>query len=335
MRGYATCAGVAAALTLSACSPVQSVLTPEGDTARSIFSLFWFFTIVCAAIWVIVMVLLLVATVRRRAAMPDPVIEPDPARERRIGWIVGGGTAATVIVLTVFTLASFLTNKGFAEPRPHGLTIKVTGHQWWWQVNYEAHSPDQTFETANEIHIPVGQPVQVKLISADVIHSFWVPALSGKTDTIPGQTNETWLEARRPGRYRGQCTEFCGWQHAHMPLFVVAEPQAAFQAWWDAQLRPAPEPSAPPLAKAEETFVYHCGTCHAVRGTLAGGSVAPDLTHLMSRDTIAAGALPNTIGNLSGWIADPQAIKPGTRMPNLYLSGPELQNIRTYLATLE
>jgi cytochrome c oxidase subunit 2 len=220
-------------------------------------------------------------------------------------------------------------------PRPAKVTIEVTGQQWWWKARYLSDDASQVFTTANEIHIPAGEPVRIKLIGGDVIHSFWVPPLSGKTDTIPGQVNETWLEAAKPGRYRGQCTEFCGWQHAHMALYVIAEPRPDFDNWRNAQLQPAAAPTTPEVTRGEHLFVFHCGACHMVRGTQAGGSVAPDLTHLMSRGTIAAGTLPNTIGDLSGWIANPQGIKPGARMPDLFLSGPELQDIRSFLLTLK
>jgi cytochrome c oxidase subunit 2 len=168
-----------------------------------------------------------------------------------------------------------------------------------------------------------------------VIHSFWIPKLAGKTDTIPGQRNVMWLQANKPGRYRGQCTEYCGPQHAHMAMYVIAQPPDQFRAWLDAQLRPAPPPNSPKLIRGENDFVYRCGVCHKVRGTNGGGTVAPDLTHLMSRHTIAAGTLPNTIAALSGWIANSQAIKPGNRMPVLYLSGPELEDLRSFLITLK
>ena len=219
--------------------------------------------------------------------------------------------------------------------RKPALTIEVTGQQWWWKVRYLSDDPSRIFTTANEIHIPTGEPVRIELIGADVIHSFWVPPLSGKTDAIPGQTNVTWLEADRPGRYRGQCTEYCGVQHAHMGFEVVAQSPGEFDAWWDAQLKPAATADRRPANAAPTLFSYHCGACHTVRGTEAGGAIAPDLTHLMSRATIAAGTLPNNAGNLSGWIADPQAIKPGTLMPIVYLSGPELNDIRAYLQTLK
>ena len=187
--------------------------------------------------------------------------------------------------------------------------------------------------TANEIHIPAGQPVLVRLESNDVIHSFWVPALAGKTDTIPGRINLTWLQADRPGTYRGQCTEFCGMQHAHMAFAVVADPPAVFARWRAAQALPAVMPVGE-AAVGQHVFMGHCAGCHAVGGSAAHGRKGPDLTHLMSRTMIAAGLLDNNVNTLSGWISDPQALKPGARMPPTWLSGPQLHAVVAYLGTL-
>jgi cytochrome c oxidase subunit 2 len=176
--------------------------------------------------------------------------------------------------------------------------------------------------------------VLVKLTGADVIHSFWIPALNGKTDTIPGRTNLTWMQADRPGTYRGQCTEYCGLQHAHMAAFVIADPPDVFEAWRQAQLQPAAA-TADPQAPGEGLFVERCGACHTVRGTTAGGILGPDLTHLMSRSTLAAGTVRNTVSGLDGWIANPQALKPGARMPATDLTGLELGQLTAYLETLK
>jgi cytochrome c oxidase subunit II len=245
------------------------------------------------------------------------------------------GVGVTVIVLAIsvaWTAVSLAAmNRPPSEP---GLTIEVRAQQWWWQVRYITPSPGGIFETANEIHIPVGMPVRFRLTTKDVIHSFWVPALGGKTDTIPNQVNVTWLKADRPGVYRGQCTEYCGAEHAEMGLYIYADQPKDFDKWMAAQVAPA----APPLPSATEgemRFRARCGACHTVRGTLAGGLLGPDLTHLMSRSTIAAGTLTNTVANLSGWIANPQNIKPESRMPDLDLSAPELTSIRDYLLTLK
>ena len=253
-------------------------------------------------------------------------------------WIYGG-LLATTIALIGFATWTISVMAAIDEPgQPAVFTIEVSGQQWWWEARYvDPKDPSREFVTANELHIPVGKPVRIKLISKDVIHSFWVPALSGKTDVIPGQTNETWLEADHKGVYRGQCAEYCGVQHAHMAFRVFADAPQDFGKWWDHQLQPAPEPApdAKLVQKGQQQFLLRCGACHTVRGTTAGGERGPDLTHLMDRTSIAAVTLPNTIGHLSGWIANPQQIKPGNEMPNLEISGPELTAIRSYLATLD
>jgi cytochrome c oxidase subunit 2 len=255
-----------------------------------------------------------------------------PGGLRWLYWGIGLSSVGLVgaLIWTVIVLAEIN-----GPPSTPALTIEITGQQWWWKARYLSDDASRTLTTANEIHIPTGRPVRIKLIGADVIHSFWVPKLAGKMDTIPGQTNQTWIEADRPGRYRGQCTEYCGAQHAHMAIIVVAEPPAEFAAWLDAQLAPAGQPTDPHAAAGAQTFQFRCGACHTVRGTKAAGTTGPDLTHLMSRSTIAAGTLTNTVANLSAWIANPQAIKPGTTMPVLYLSGPELAGVRAYLRTLK
>jgi cytochrome c oxidase subunit 2 len=222
------------------------------------------------------------------------------------------------------------------SPGKSPFTVEITGHQWWWEVNYVGNDgPSRNFTTANEIHIPTGQPVEVKLKTADVIHSFWVPALTGKTDLIPGQTNDSWMEADHPGTYRGQCTEYCGQQHAHMAFAVIADPPDQFKAWWNHQLETASAADPKPITDGENAFIAKCGICHSVRGTRAGGVVGPDLSHLMQRRTIAANTIPNTPGYLSAWIADPQHIKPGNFMPRLDISAADLTRIRNYLATLQ
>ncbi len=313
-----------------------SYLTGYGAKAGPVVTLTWGLLIISIAVIVIVSVLVLAGIWRRRATGANGAVRLVPLSPQGSGLgllTVGVGVSSLVLVGSlVWTVVVLAAVNG--PPKPPALTIEVTGQQWWWKFRYLGDQPSRVFVTADEMHIPVGQPIRIKLIGADVIHSFWVPALSGKTDAIPGQTNETWIEADQPGRYLGQCTEYCGQQHAHMSFAVIAEPKETFEDWYDAQLRPAAAPTSPRVASGEQLFVYRCGACHAVRGSEAGGTVAPDLTHLMSRHIIAGGILPNTIANLSGWIANPQAVKPGTRMPVLYLSGPELESVRGYLETL-
>jgi cytochrome c oxidase subunit 2 len=254
-----------------------------------------------------------------------------------VTWIYIG-LALTTVSLAAFTFWTIDVMAEIDEPSQEPrFTIEIVGQQWWWGARYSVEgAPYRTFDTANELHIPVGEPVRIRLRSQDVIHSFWVPALAGKTDVIPGQVNETWIQADAVGVYRGQCAEYCGAQHAHMAMRVFADPPEVFEAWWNEQLEPAePVPAATLADAGQRQFQLRCGGCHTVRGTLAGGQVGPDLTHLMSRTTIAAGMLPNTIGHLSGWVANPQTIKPESKMPNLELSGPQLTAIRHYLLTLD
>lgn len=252
-----------------------------------------------------------------------------------IRWIKLGLllSAAPLLLTLVWTMVALARTAG--PPQHPALTIDVTGHQWWWEVEYHGAGPVETFRTANEIHIPAGVPVEVRLHGADVIHSFWVPKLSGKTDTIPGQTNVSWLQADSPGRYQGQCTEYCGLQHAHMGFEVVAQTQGEFEQWRLHQLEDAPAPATADAQRGMSLVVYRCGLCHEVRGTTAGAVSAPDLTHLMSRRMLAAGSLLNNPGNLLAWIENPQVIKPGSLMPEQHLSAQQLSDLRAYLESLQ
>jgi cytochrome c oxidase subunit 2 len=218
----------------------------------------------------------------------------------------------------------------------NALTIEVTGTQWWWNVRYLNDDPSQVFITANEIHIPVGRPVMIRGASLDVIHSFWVPGLQGKRDLIPSRVTTEWFRADRPGRFRGQCAEFCGLQHAHMALWVVAEDANQFNQWRAKQLENAAAPATPSQEQGQQIFLQKaCVLCHTIRGTGAAGSNGPDLTHVASRISIAAGTLPNNRGNLAGWIADPQSIKPGNHMATVPLRAEEMQPLLDYLEALQ
>jgi len=252
-------------------------------------------------------------------------------------WIVIGGLIVPAVILAGVFVFTVVTQAAVASPAsPPAVTVQVTGHQWWWEVHYLDRSPSRLVVTANEIHIPVGQPVRFELTTGDVIHSFWIPELAGKTDLVPGQQNVMWLEADSAGVYRGQCAEYCGTQHAKMAMAIIAEPPGKFSQWLDHQRQPAAAPSDSDVAAGARVFASSaCALCHTIRGTLAGGRVGPDLTHLAGRRTIAAGMLPNTRGNLAGWIANPQAIKPGNRMPVVPLRPTELLAVVTFLQSLE
>jgi cytochrome c oxidase subunit 2 len=242
-------------------------------------------------------------------------------------------TGISVLVLTGFSYAS---QKQLFSTKADGLTIRVIGHQWWWEVRYEDPEPQKAFTTANEIHVPVGEPVKIKLNSSDVIHSFWVPNLLGKQDNITGRENEIQFTAEREGVYRGQCAEFCGWQHAHMGMLVVAQSKGDYERWRDHQIKAAEPPSDAERQRGQEIFLSKpCVMCHSVRGTPAGGRVAPDLTHLASRQHIAAATLPMSRGNLAAWIIDPQGIKPGVHMPLIKIEPDEVDPLVSYLEGLK
>ena len=305
-----------------------------GPAGNPVTQLGWGLGIAALAVVVIIGLLLLAALLRRHA---PPAREGDLAVHEDAGgmpWIYVGVGVSTVLLLgfIVWTLG---TLNAVAMPAHPSLTIEVSASQWWWAARYRDAEGSGTFTTANEIHVPVGRPVKLVMTATDVIHSFWIPRIAGKNDLIPGQTNVAWIEADQPGRYRGQCGEYCGAQHAHMAMWVVADPPEQWSRWLQQQRADAAEPTDANAINGRGVFDAHCGACHAVRGTAAGGILGPDLTHLMSRETIGAGWLPNTPGNLSAWIVDAPNLKPGTRMPATRLSGPELRAITAYLATLK
>lgn len=254
---------------------------------------------------------------------------------RALTWVYSG-LALTAAILVVFVWWTISTLAAIDAPGDGpAMTVRIDGHQWWWEVRYAEADGSPGFETANEIHVPVGRPVRFELTTSDVIHTFWVPALGGKMDMIPGQTNQVWLQADRPGVYLGVCNEYCGVQHAHMAIRVIAQPEAEFDAWRKAHAAPAQTPAGAEAAAGQGDFMENCGGCHRVRGTRADGTLGPDLTHLASRQTLAAGMLPNTPENLADWIAHPQKIKPGNLMPDPGLAAGQLDRIHAYLLTLE
>jgi cytochrome c oxidase subunit 2 len=314
-------------LCLAGCGDSLSVLEPSGPAARSIADLGWFLTWSGGAIYVVVMGILLFALLRRRTQASRA------ADLQGLRMVLAGGVVAPAIILLVVFGFTLSTLRALSTPAiDEALRIRVVGHQWWWEVQYT----QQQFETANELHIPVGHPVQITLESEDVIHSFWAPSLHGKLDLVPGSTNTFWIQADEAGSYWGECAEFCGVQHANMRFVVIAEPWEAYAAWIARQQQPAAEPEDPLARQGQEVFLSAtCVECHTVRGTHATGDLGPDLTHLADRSMLAAGTVANNRGNLGGWISDPQHIKPGSLMPSTNLTGDELQALLAYLATLE
>ena len=309
---------------------MQSVLDPAGIQAAHVTHLWWTMFWICAGVWLLVAVAALIA-LRRGARSTSTASDTQIARY----IAVAGGVS--VVVLIGLLWQSVAVGRGLDALRtPNALRVQITGNQWWWDVQYENAIPSLRVTTANEIHIPVGRPIAFDLLSADVIHSIWIPNLQGKIDLVPGRLNELWLRADTPGVYRGQCAEFCGLQHAKMALLIVAEPPDDFERWLAANRAPALAPSTPDQQRGKQIIEQGpCAMCHTITGTLAGGRTAPDLTHIASRSTLGAGWMPNTRGHLAGWIADPQGIKPGSRMPPQALSGADLQSVLAYLETLK
>lgn len=317
----------------------MSFMHAYGTKNYSVVAILWGTIAISLLVTAIILVLVVAGVLRGRVSSPTPAGVPLERSGSGMRWIyIGSALSLVVLFATAVWNYEVLAQIGAPPSRP-AFTIKVVGHQWWWEFRYHGGDTARDFVTANEIHIPVGQPVRIELETQDVIHSFWVPALSGKMDTIPGQTNVTWIEADQPGQYRGQCTEYCGLQHAHMGLLVIADPPAQFRAWWDRQLAgptpPVEEPALQRFTQGQTVFALHCATCHTIRGTLAQGKVGPDLSHLGLRETLAAATLPNTKGALSGWILEPQRIKPGNLMPNMQLSAADLGAVRDYLSALK
>jgi cytochrome c oxidase subunit 2 len=313
----------------------QSALHPAGPLADRLHDLILIFTVVAVVVWSAVVAVLALTLRGRRRELARP-IAPDAAREKRARGIVYGAVAATVLVIAGLTLLSFFATRGLTADRPQALLVRVRAYQWWWEFTFLDPQPDRIFTVANEIHVPVGRPVRFVLEAPDVIHSFWVPNLSGKQDLIPGRENEITITADRPGVYRGQCAEFCGFQHAHMAFLVVVEDPATFAAWQAAQRRPAAEPATDAEHAGRDIFLSKpCAACHTIQGTPAAGTLGPDLTHVASRGYIAAGLLPTTRGSLAAWTADPQTLKPGNNMPMVPLSSDELDAVSAYLASLK
>ena len=311
----------------------HSALNPVGPNAERVHRLFLFFLVVSVVVYAVVLVALLWAARRRRKAQEVDDATRDAAAHR---WVFGA-TAVTVAILFVSLVYDLALGRSLTYRESNViLSVRVIGHQWWWEVEYEDPIPQNRVHTANELHVPVGVAVALKLESQDVIHSFWAPSISGKKDLIPGHHNELYFRADTAGLYRVQCAEFCGLQHANMAMYVTAEPKEKFAAWLAAQRRPAPVPVDTLAQRGRLVFeTASCVTCHAITGTTAYGRIGPDLTHMASRTSLAAGTLTNTRGNLAGWIVDPQRLKPGVLMPSNGLEPADLRALLAYLGTLQ
>jgi cytochrome c oxidase subunit II len=329
-------------LICSGCAGKQSALDPAGVQASQIGALWWWFFAVCAGVYAVAMLFMVLPLFGRRTAdapvqTDSPVLSPDARKQRRLTMIVSGAVLLTVLILFALAISDFRTQRALGALRsdPHALKIKITGHQWWWKVEYPDPIPSNMVTTANELHIPVGRTVSIELLSSDVIHSFWVPNLHGKKDLVTGHPANITLRADRAGTFHGQCAEFCGLQHAKMKLTVVAESPAQFASWLKSQQQPAAVPLTEAQQRGYALFMsLTCVLCHNISGTPANGMTAPDLSHVASRPRIAGASVENTASNLVQWIVDPQHFKPGVRMPQHNLAANDLHALVEYLEHL-
>lgn len=318
------------ALPLAGCNRVQSSLSPVGDQAAAIGRLWNLSLAVCVVVYVLVLLALAWALWRHRRGREHV------ADERAMGKALVAFVLLTAGTLTVLTAASFVTDRKLHAPAKDPLRVRITAQQWWWQVDYLPDDPSRQFTTANELHLPVDRPVRIELATTDVIHSLWIPVLAGKQDLIPGHDNVVVMTPRRIGRYRGQCAEFCGLQHANMALDVQVDSGPDFAAWQARQLQPAATPTGASAIAGQRLFVASaCALCHAIEGTAAGGRTGPDLTHVASRRMLAAGTLPLDRTRMAAWIVAPQAYKPGTNMPKVPLQAQQVDEITDYLMELK
>lgn len=329
-RAFRSAAVLALLATLLAgCSGPQSMLDPSGTGARDAADLWWLMFWMGTAVFIVVLALIGLAIVRGDRAGNTAL-----TRNGRQRMVILGGVVVPVVIIAIVFSGSTRALLGMGDLRASSdVVVDVVAHQYWWEVRY----PDDDVVTANEIHIPVDRTVELRLTSTDVIHSFWVPQLHGKIDMMPGKTTSISIRADDAGTYRGQCAQFCGAQHANMALLVVAEDDETFQDWVAHQASPAEEPQEGSIiARGRDIYMSSaCVYCHTIEGTVSNGDLGPDLTHLGSRETLAAGMLENNPGNLAGWIVDPQEIKPGNSMPAVDLTGEELQALLEYLNSLD
>jgi cytochrome c oxidase subunit II len=316
---------------------MHSAFDPNSPQARAIANLWWWMFGVGGAVWLAVIAATVYVIVAKRGQRGvDGLYEVSPETHSRMERVVGIATFVTVLILGGFLAFDFTAGHALAEHPQRGLTVNLTGYQWWWNAEYEDPSPSKRITTANEIHVPVGEMVQFKLRSGDVIHSFWAPNLNGKRDLIPGYTTTHWFRADTAGVYRGQCAEFCGMEHAKMAFYIIAEPKPKFAAWLAAASASHEPPTDSTLLYGQRVFMSSgCALCHSIAGTEARGTVGPGLSHFKSRMTIGAGTLANNRANLTRWVANPHDFKPGVRMPSYPLTKTQLDALISYLETLK
>jgi cytochrome c oxidase subunit II len=319
------------------CTGKHSALDPAGPQAARLAGLTWIFMGVSALVFVIVVGCLVWALVRRRSAPIVGVVAPDAVSRRTLHRAIAAASGISALILLGLLIASAMVGHASAATDALApISIRVIGHQWWWEFQYSDTDPSKIVATANELHLPVGRTAILELTSHDVIHSFWVPRLAGKTDLIPSRINRSKLTIDAPGRFRGQCAEFCGQQHAHMAFWVIAEPERDFQAWLEHERAPVTPPSGAEAERGAMLFASGpCPMCHTVRGTDAAATVGPDLTHLAARSSLGSGVYPNSRDHLRTLITNMQRMKPGALMPNIALGEDDLSALTSYLRGLQ
>ncbi len=318
------------AAALGAWAHPPNILNPHGYVAVAESHLFWIIFWIALTIFVLVMGFFLYSIIRYRArpGSPEP-LQRHGNSALEITWtVIPTLVLVGVLVSTIYTLLDVIQ-------QPTGvntITVTAVGHQWWWEFDY----PGQGVITADELHVPLNTVIHVDLRSDNVIHSFWIPDLAGKTDVIPGHDNYMWFKSNTPGAYRGECAEFCGTQHANMDFQVVVESQSDYNAWLARQKLPAAKPTSALAIQGAALFLSKtCVGCHVINGVNSGRLIGPNLTHFGSRQLIAGGVLDNNPQNLAKWLQDPQAVKPGVDMPNLHLSQQEIAALVAYLDGLQ
>jgi cytochrome c oxidase subunit II len=326
LRRVAT--AVVVTMGLTACgSDTPSMLDPKGDEADKIARTWWIMFGLAIGVYVLVATFIVIAVLRGRRTERG---RPSRLTDGSFVWF--GGIVMPVVVLLVIAVLTVTTTAALRKPSRSALHVQIVGHDWWWDVRY----PGTSIRVANEFHLPVGTPIEIRLTSADVIHSFWVPQIGGKVDLIPGQPNEFRFTITKPGLYRGQCAEYCGLQHANMALYVHADPPGLYERWVAAHRDPPSEPASELAAQGAMAFqAQACAGCHTVRGTQAQGTRGPNLTDFGSRRSIGAGTIANTPSRLARWMVNAQQFKPGAHMPPISLSSGDVDAIVAYLESLK
>ena len=327
-----------AGLAAAGCDSPQNYLIHTGGRAESwIAWLGWEAIIAFCAATLVTWGLLLWFALRRRGTFAEHA--PIDINSGQAWILIGGFLVPLAVLIWLFIgMMDLMVSFPMGHPATQTPDIVVTGQQWWWEAVYRFKDhPDLSVHTGNEIHVPVGRPMNIEVQSADVMHSFWVPKLHGKIDLVPGLKNIIRLQASEPGTYLGQCASYCGEEHANMRLRVIAQTPRDYAAWLARQRADAPAPASPEAMRGQQVFLEGaCSLCHTVRGTPALGDIGPDLTHIASHQTIAAGMLQNNTANLEAWITHAQSLKPGTPMPDLpEFRGADLRALVAYLQTLK